>query len=93
MAGGAVEREKVVRDVTIPDAITVQELANRMAERVADVIKSLMSSGIMATQNQSIDADTAELIVEEFGHKVNRVSEADVEDAITASSEQCSCTA
>lgn len=77
------EREKVVRDVTIPDMITVQELANRMAERVADVIKSLMSSGIMATQNQAIDADTAELIVEEFGHKVNRVSEADVEDAIT----------
>ncbi len=79
---GTVEREKVVRDVVIPDAITVQELANRMAERVADVIKSLMTNGIMATQNQSIDADTAELIVEEFGHKVSRVSEADVEDAI-----------
>ena len=82
MSGGSVEREKVFRDVTIPDAITVQELANRMSERVADVIKALMTNGIMATQNQSIDADTAELIVEEFGHKVNRVSEADVEEAI-----------
>jgi translation initiation factor IF-2 len=81
---GNVEREKVVRDVKIPDMITVQELANRMAERVSDVMKSLMNSGIMATQNEVIDADTAELLVEEFGHKVNRVSEADVEDAITA---------
>lgn len=79
---GTVEREKVVRDVIIPDAITVQELANRMAERVADVIKALMKNDIMATQNQTIDADTAELLVEEFGHKVSRVSEADVEDAI-----------
>lgn len=79
---GTVEREKVVRDVIIPDAITVQELANRMAERVADVIKALMNNDIMATQNQTIDADTAELLVEEFGHKVSRVSEADVEDAI-----------
>ena len=81
-SGGHVEREKVVRTVQVPDMITVQELANRMAERVADVIKSLMTSGVMATQNQSIDADTAELIVEEFGHKVSRVSEADVETAI-----------
>ena len=82
MMGGPAEREKVVRDVVIPDAITVQELANRMAERVADVIKALMKNGVMATQNQSIDQDTAELLVEEFGHKVTRVSEADVEDAI-----------
>ena len=82
MSGAGQEREKVVRDVRIPDAITVQELANRMAERVADVIKALMKMGVMATQNQSIDQDTAELIVEEFGHKVIRVSEADVEDAI-----------
>ncbi|MEM7743981.1 MAG: translation initiation factor IF-2 [Pseudomonadota bacterium] len=79
---GPVEREKVVRDVVVPEGITVQELANRMAERVADVIKSLMASGVMATQNQTIDQDTAELIVEEFGHKIRRVSEADVEDAI-----------
>ncbi|MEM6932167.1 MAG: translation initiation factor IF-2, partial [Pseudomonadota bacterium] len=79
---GTAEREKVFREVTIPEAITVQELANRMTERVGDVIKSLMKNGIMATQNQSIDQDTAELLVEEFGHKVIRVSEADVEDAI-----------
>ncbi|SOH94684.1 translation initiation factor IF-2 [Monaibacterium marinum] len=82
--GGSNEpREKVVRDVKIPEAITVAELANRMAERVASVVKSLMQSGIMATQNQTIDADTAELIVEEFGHRVVRVSDADVEDVIT----------
>ncbi|MFQ5622635.1 MAG: translation initiation factor IF-2 [Paracoccaceae bacterium] len=82
MTGGTQEREKVVREVQVPDAITVQELANRMAERVAAVVKALMQNGIMATQNQTVDADTAELIVEEFGHKVVRVSEADVEAAI-----------
>ena len=80
--GGQVEREKVVRDVQLPEAIVVSELANRMAERVADVVKALMQNGIMATQNQSIDADTAELIIEEFGHKVVRVSDSDVEDVI-----------
>ncbi len=80
--GGAQEREKVVRDVQLPETIVVQELANRMAERVADVVKALMTNGIMATQNQTIDADTAELIIEEFGHKVVRVSDADVEDVI-----------
>ena len=80
--GGMAEREKVVRDVQVPEAITVSELANRMAERVADVVKTLMRNGIMATQNQTIDADTAELIVEEFGHKVVRVSDADVEQVI-----------
>ncbi|MEO0999882.1 MAG: translation initiation factor IF-2, partial [Pseudomonadota bacterium] len=82
--GGADQREKVVRDVRVPDTITVQELANRMAERVAAVVKSLMQNGIMATQNEVIDADTAELIVEEFGHRVLRVSEADVEQAIVS---------
>jgi translation initiation factor IF-2 len=76
------EREKVVRDVQIPEAIVVSELANRMAERVAEVVKSLMKMGMMVTQNEVIDADTAELIVEEFGHKVVRVSDADVEDVI-----------
>ena len=81
--GGAVEREKVVRDVQLPEVIVVSELANRMAERVADVVKSLMTNGIMATQTQTIDADTAELIIEEFGHKVVRVSDSDVEDVIT----------
>ncbi len=80
------EREKVVREVNIPDAITVQELANRMAERVAAVVKTLMQNGIMATQNQTIDPETATLIVEEFGHKVVRVSEADVEDVIVQAS-------
>jgi translation initiation factor IF-2 len=80
--GGLQDREKVVRDVQVPEAIMVGELANRMAERVADVIKVLMKNGIMATQNQTIDADTAELIIEEFGHRVVRVSDADVEDVI-----------
>ena len=76
------EREKVIRDVQIPDSITVQELANRMAERSAAVVKTLMTNGIMATQNQIIDSDTAMLIVEEFGHKTIRVSESDIEDSI-----------
>jgi translation initiation factor IF-2 len=80
--GGSVEREKVVRDVQVPETIVVSELANRMAERVAEVVKALMNMGMMVTQNQSIDADTAELIVEEFGHKIVRVSDADVEDVI-----------
>jgi len=82
--GGHAEREKVVRDVRLPEAIVVSELANRMAERVADVVKALMQNGIMATQNQTIDADTAELIIEEFGHNVVRVSDADVEDVLQA---------
>ena len=80
--GGAQQREKVVRDVQLPEAITVAELANRMAERVGDVVKSLMNNGVMATQNQSVDADTAELIIEDFGHRVMRVSDADVEDVL-----------
>ncbi|MEQ8389854.1 MAG: translation initiation factor IF-2 [Thalassospira sp.] len=75
-------KEKIVRDVIIPDVITVQELANRMAERAADVIKSLMSMGVMATINQSLDPDTAQLVVEEFGHNMRRVSDADVEEAL-----------
>ncbi len=73
---------KIVRDVVIPDAITVGELANRMAERGGEVIKALMKMDIMATINQTIDQDTAELVVEEFGHNVKRVSEADVEIGI-----------
>ncbi|GGO57252.1 bacterial translation initiation factor 2 (bIF-2) [Roseovarius pacificus] len=80
--GGHQEREKVVRDVQLPEAIVVSELANRMAERVGDVIKALMNNGMMVTQNQTIDADTAELIIEEFGHRVVRVSASDVEDVI-----------
>jgi len=70
--------EKVIRDVVVPETITVQELGNRMAERGADVIKCLMRMGVMASINQAIDADTAELVVAEFGHNVKRVSDADV---------------
>ena len=73
------QTEKVVRDVVIPETITVQELANRMAARGADVIKALMRMGVMANINQSIDADTAELVAQEFGHNVKRVADADVE--------------
>ncbi|MCG8594922.1 MAG: translation initiation factor IF-2 [Kiloniellales bacterium] len=71
--------QKVIREVVVPETITVQELANRMAERSAEVIKTLMKMGVMATINQTIDADTAELVVGEFGHKLKRVSAADVE--------------
>jgi translation initiation factor IF-2 len=74
--------EPVTREVVLPESITVQELANRMAVRGAEVIKALMKNGVLATINQVIDADTAELIVAEFGHKVKRVSEADVEEGI-----------
>lgn len=74
------EGGKVIRDVVIPETITVQELANRMAERGGLVVKKLMEMGVMATITQSIDADTAELVVQEFGHRLKRVSEADVED-------------
>ena len=82
--GVSAEREKVFREVALPEAITVGELANRMSERVSDVVKALMTNGIMATQTQTIDADTAELIIEEFGHTVVRVSDADVEQVIDA---------
>ncbi len=74
------QQEKIVRDVQIPEAITVQELANRMAERAVDVIKELMKLGTIATVTQAIDADTAEIIVESFGHKARRVSDSDVEE-------------
>lgn len=82
--GGVESREKVVREVQLPEVIVVSELANRMAERVGDVVKALMNNGMMVTQNEPIDADTAELIIEEFGHKMVRVSDADVEDVIHA---------
>lgn len=71
--------ERVVREVVVPESITVQELANRMAARGGEVVKSLFRMGVMATLTQSIDADTAELVVQEFGHRVKRVSESDVE--------------
>ncbi len=75
-------KEKVSREVVIPEAITIQELANRMAERAVDVIKFLMQQGQMHKITDVIDADTAELIVMEFGHKPKRVSEADVEEGL-----------
>jgi len=76
---GEADQPRVVREVIIPETITVQELANRMAERGVDVVKSLMRMGVMATVNQVIDADTAELVVSEFGHRLRRVAESDVE--------------
>ena len=79
-AGVQQPREKVMREVIIPEAITIQELANRMTERAVDVIKLLMKQGAMHKMNDVIDADTAELIVQEFGHTPKRVSEADVEE-------------
>ncbi|MGH6988802.1 MAG: translation initiation factor IF-2 [Stellaceae bacterium] len=75
-------KEKLVREVTIPDAIAIQELANRMSERGVDVIRLLMKQGQMVTINDVIDADTAQLIAEEMGHTVRRVSEADVEEGL-----------
>ena len=76
------DQVKVVRDVILPETITVQELANRMAARTPDVIKALMKLGIAAPAGQLIDADTAELVVEEFGHRSRRVSEDDVESGL-----------
>ncbi|MCP2680506.1 translation initiation factor IF-2 [Maricaulaceae bacterium NA33B04] len=78
-AGGA-SREKVSREVVVPEAISVQDLAQRMTERAADVVKYLMTQGQMMRATDMLDADTAELIVEEFGHTIKRVSEADVEE-------------
>ncbi len=72
-------QEKIIKEVIIPEVITVQELANRMAEKSAEVIKKLMSLGVMATINQPIDADTAQIVVEEMGHKWKRVADSDVE--------------
>jgi translation initiation factor IF-2 len=82
--GMSVKAEKQVRDVQLPETIVVSELANRMAERGADVVKSLMKMGLMVTMNEAIDADTAELVIEEFGHKTVRVSDSDVEQVIDA---------
>jgi translation initiation factor IF-2 len=78
-AGQQHVREKQVRDVIVPEAITVQELSNRMAEKAADLVKALFKMGVMVTINQSIDQDTAELLVTDFGHNVQRVSASDVD--------------
>src|SRR5882672_780736 len=75
-------KDKLVREVTIPEAITIQELANRMSERAVDVIKLLMKQGQMAKITDTIDADTAQLIAEELGHSVRRVAESDVEEGL-----------
>jgi translation initiation factor IF-2 len=75
-------QQKVYREVTIPETITVQELAQRMSERSADVVKTLMRMGVMATINQAIDPDTAELVVTEMGHRPKRVAEGDVETGL-----------
>jgi len=77
--GGSDKSEKSAREVIVPETITLSDLANRMKERVADVVKYMMKQGEMMRANDVLDADTAELIVEEFGHTVKRVSEADVE--------------
>ena len=79
-----VPKEKISRNVIIPETITVQELSNRMAERGVDVIKSLMTQGVMVKINDILDSDTAQLIAEEFGHTVTRVSEADIEEGLSS---------
>lgn len=76
-------REKIVREVIIPDYITVQELATRMAERGGDVVKKLFEMGMMVTITQVIDADTAELVVTDFGHSSKRISDSDIEDGLS----------
>jgi translation initiation factor IF-2 len=80
---GPIEHIKIIREVTVPETITVQELSNRMAERGSEVVGALMKMGVMANIQQTIDADTAELLVEEFGHKIKRVSASDVEIGLT----------
>jgi len=84
MGGG--ERDQIKREVIIPESITVQELSNRMAIRVADIIKFMMRQGQMMKQSDELDADTAELIATEFGHTVKRVAESDVEEVSAAKS-------
>lgn len=76
------EQQKIVREVIVPETITVQELAARMSMRAVDLVKEMMKQGQMVTANETIDADTAELIVEELGHAVKRVAESDVEEGI-----------
>jgi translation initiation factor IF-2 len=80
LGGAQHERVKIQRQVQLPEAITIQELANRMAERAVDIIKFLMKQGQMLKINDAIDADVAELVAQEFGHTVKRVSEEDVEE-------------
>jgi len=86
-AGVQQPRDKVMREVIIPEVITIQELANRMTERAVDVIRLLMGQGAMHKINDAIDADTAELIVREFGHTPKRVAESDVEEGFTGTAD------
>jgi translation initiation factor IF-2 len=86
-SGIQISRDKIMREVTIPEVITIQELANRMSEKSVDVIRFLMKQGAMHQINDVIDADSAELIVQEFGHKPKRVSEADVEEGFIGANE------
>jgi translation initiation factor IF-2 len=86
-AGIQQPRDKVMREVIIPEVITIQELSNRMAERAVDLIRLLMNQGAMHKINDVIDADTAELLVREFGHTPKRVSEADVEEGFTGTAD------
>ncbi|WP_397592387.1 translation initiation factor IF-2 [Sphingorhabdus sp.] len=81
MHGGGSRQAQVkqTRDVVVPETITVQELANRMAEKGSDLVKALFKMGMPITINETIDQDTAELLVEEFGHNITRVSDADVD--------------
>ncbi|MGE0845352.1 MAG: translation initiation factor IF-2 [Flavobacteriaceae bacterium] len=81
-------QQKVAREVIIPEALTVQDLANRMAEKAVDVIRLLMQQGQMLKINDVIDADTAQLIAEEMGHTVRRVSEADVEEGLVGAPDE-----
>jgi translation initiation factor IF-2 len=80
--GAQEAKEKISREIVVPEAITIQELANRMSERAVDVIKLLMRQGRMVTLTDTLDADTAELIAEEMGHTVKRVAESDVEEGL-----------
>ena len=80
-------REKIIREVTIPETITIQELANRMAERAVDVIKLMMKQGQLVKAADVIDADTAQIIAEEMGHSVRRVAESDVETGLFIASD------
>ncbi len=81
------EYKKIVREVALPELITVSDLAERMAEKVGDVVKKLFSMGMVVTSNQAVDADTAEIIITEFGHKAKRTSHSDVENVLEESGE------
>jgi translation initiation factor IF-2 len=80
--GAQDQKEKIAREIVLPESITIQELANRMSERAVDVIKLLMRQGRMVTLTDALDADTAQLVAEEMGHSVKRVAESDVEEGL-----------